>query len=206
MSCIALLGAHTAPHRIPVGISILHLCPSWGNGHGTQLELTHVPPSPANPRSRDPGVCQATHVARPPCPGTRKCARAAGQASQPGAWARAGGRTSLPHRLPQARHISRHQALTSGSSCGSAAALRIFLRQSLQVQHLGPHQALPNLGGGPHAEEAQGRPCWPQFKSRSGRPHFPLCFLGCHAASGPQQAVTSASPLCRQEQMASPLG
>lgn len=130
---------------------------------------------------------------------------------------------------PQDRPLSREPGLVqvAGRPCPTSPAgsahfpppgsdLWEFLRFSCRSSHFlktissGPAPRPPpspsQFGGGPHAEEAQGRPCWPQFKSRSGRPHFPLCFLGCHAASGPQQAVTSASPLCRQEQMASPLG
>lgn len=116
VSCFALL-APTQHLTIPVGISILHLCPSWGNGHGTELELT---PSLANPRSRDPGVCQATHVACPPCPGTRECARAAEQASHPGAWAQAqtAGRP-CPRVSRRLRCVPHRQALTSSLGAGA---------------------------------------------------------------------------------------
>lgn len=186
VSCFALL-APTQHLTIPVGISILHLCPSWGNGHGTELELT---PSPANPRSRDPGVCQATHVACPPCPGTRECARAAEQASPESLGSGADGRTSLPQGLPQAsvRAPPPGSDLFLGSRCGSAAALHVvFLGQSVQVQLLSPHQGLPNLRG---RLMHRGTPA-----GHSSRPGLviPTSRSASWAVSGPQKSVTSGS-------------
>lgn len=102
----------------------------------------------------------------------------------------ADGRTSLPQGLPQAsvRAPPPGSDLFLGSRCGSAAALHVvFLGQSVQVQLLSPHQALPNLRG---RLMHRGTPAG--HISRPGLVILTSCSASW-AVSGPQKSVTSGS-------------